>query len=142
MRNPVHRSFGIIAVRETPQRMYLLVHSGRHGHWGFPKGAAEPGETPEEAARRELAEETGITDVYLFPNFQLQDQYKLEPEGTIKEVTYFVGRTERSAAEADGREISQCRWLPFESARKQLTYRSTQEILQKAECYLNDHPRN
>ena len=35
-----------------------LVSDGQH--WGFPKGHIEPGETPEAAALREIAEETGI----------------------------------------------------------------------------------
>ncbi len=38
----------------------LLGHASRSPRWDLPKGLCEPGETPEAAARRELAEETGL----------------------------------------------------------------------------------
>jgi 8-oxo-dGTP pyrophosphatase MutT (NUDIX family) len=38
----------------------LLGHATRSPRWDIPKGIAEPGESPEQAARRELAEETGL----------------------------------------------------------------------------------
>lgn len=37
----------------------LMIHD-RYGHWTFPKGHVEEGETEEDAARREVAEETGV----------------------------------------------------------------------------------
>ncbi|MPY66695.1 NUDIX domain-containing protein [Deinococcus sp. SDU3-2] len=39
----------------------LLVRRGDNGRWDVPGGGAQPGETPEQAARRELREETGLT---------------------------------------------------------------------------------
>ena len=39
----------------------LIGHATRSPRWDIPKGVAEPGETPETAARRELLEETGLT---------------------------------------------------------------------------------
>lgn len=60
-------SAGILLFRRHPLLEILLVHPGgpfwRHrdqGAWQIPKGLVEPGETPEAAARREVAEELGI----------------------------------------------------------------------------------
>jgi len=39
----------------------LVVHRPRYDDWSFPKGKQDPGETPEQTARREVGEETGIT---------------------------------------------------------------------------------
>ena len=38
----------------------LAVHRPRYDDWSLPKGKLEPGESPPDAARREVAEETGI----------------------------------------------------------------------------------
>ncbi len=51
-------SAGVVVVHGTEASRFLLLRSFRY--WDFPKGAVEAGETPLEAARREVAEETGI----------------------------------------------------------------------------------
>ena len=61
------QSFGVVPVRDdakTGEQEFLLVQH-QAGHWGFPKGHLEPGETPVQAAGRELAEETGLRRVKL-----------------------------------------------------------------------------
>ena len=61
------RSAGILLYRLAPELEVLLVHPGGpywqrrdRGAWQIPKGAIDPGEEPEAAARREIAEEIGI----------------------------------------------------------------------------------
>ena len=51
-------SCGVIV---TDGRLLLIGHATASPRWDIPKGAAEPGEAPEAAARRELLEETGLT---------------------------------------------------------------------------------
>jgi predicted NUDIX family NTP pyrophosphohydrolase len=63
----MRRSAGVLLYRQRQERLeVLLVHPGgpfwRHkddGSWSIPKGEIGEGEAPEDAARRELAEETG-----------------------------------------------------------------------------------
>ena len=50
-------SCGVIV---TDGKRLLLVHASRSPLWDIPKGGIEPGETPAQAARRELREETGL----------------------------------------------------------------------------------
>ena len=61
------RSAGVLLYRLAPEIEVLLVHPGGpywrrrdRGAWQIPKGAIDPGEEPEAAARREVAEETGL----------------------------------------------------------------------------------
>lgn len=61
------RSAGVIPFRFGSGRClsYLIIHSAQvrnpRARWEFPKGGIDPGESPDQAAERELQEETGIT---------------------------------------------------------------------------------
>jgi bis(5'-nucleosidyl)-tetraphosphatase len=60
---PMILSAGIIPIREIDgQTRFLLLRCFRY--WDFPKGECAPGEDPLDTAHREIAEETGITDLY------------------------------------------------------------------------------
>jgi len=61
---PVSRQRVTAAILEEDGRVFVARRGpGRHlaGKWEFPGGKVEPGETPEQALRRELTEELGIT---------------------------------------------------------------------------------
>lgn len=131
------RSAGIILYRRTPQgRLYLLLHY-RQGHWSFPKGQIEPGEEPEEAARRELLEETQIDQVRILPGFRAETEYTFdEGSGPVhKHVTYFLGETDEERVQLSGEHLDY-RWLGYEDALKQLTYEDGRRLLQQAEEFL------
>lgn len=58
------------AVMVDPRRRVLLIYHltpDGYGWWATPGGGIDPGETPEETARREVVEETGLTDFELGP---------------------------------------------------------------------------
>lgn len=51
---------GAIVYRHTAEGLRFLLITDAYGHWTFPKGHLEAGETSTAAARREVAEETGV----------------------------------------------------------------------------------
>ncbi len=53
---------GIVAQFAPGGPSYLLIRD-RRGNWGFPKGHLDPGERSEDAARREVEEETGVSNL-------------------------------------------------------------------------------
>jgi ADP-ribose pyrophosphatase YjhB (NUDIX family) len=72
---------------------FLLVERGRapaRGQFAFPGGRLEAGESPEEAARRELFEETGL-ETGALKLFEVMDLGGDEPDGTIFRLHVFTG---------------------------------------------------
>lgn len=65
------KAYGVIPVQEGK---ILVVRHVNGGHWGFPKGRPEEGETPQETAKRELFEETGLQVVQFLSEEPLLEQ--------------------------------------------------------------------
>lgn len=132
---PTRFSYGIICVfRGDTEPEFLIVKHGK-GHWSFPKGTKEEGETDEETARREIAEEVGVTDVDLDTEFVCDEYYHTKGYGNGKEykrVRYFLGFVPTKEVTIDSHEIVDYRWLPFEKARALVTYDNTKAVLEKA----------
>jgi 8-oxo-dGTP diphosphatase len=116
----VIRAAGGVIVRDG---QVLLVHRPGHDDWSFPKGKLEPGESWEEAALREVEEETAL-DCTLGEEIG-RTHYLVENEP--KEVRYY-----RMTATGEARpqnEIDEIRWLSFDLACRLLTYDRDRELL-------------
>ena len=88
----VEKSAGaIIFKKENNQVEYLLIQY-KTGYWGFPRGIIEKEETLEDAAKREIEEETGLIDLQFIPGFKeiIKYFYKWEGKNVLKFVTYFL----------------------------------------------------
>lgn len=99
---------------------------------GLPKGHLDGEETPEDAARREVAEETGV-DAELLE--QLGDvAYRYDRRGReINKVVRFYLFAYRSGDVADhDHEIEEASWMPLEQAAEQLTYPGEREMVRRA----------
>ena len=118
----------IIYKKENDTILYLLLQYGA-GHWDFPKGKMEAGETKQEAALRELKEETNLT-AHIDDNFEETIQYIFMYNGqkTTKTVYFFTGQATSTDVKLS-HEHTDYAWLPYKSALKQLTYDNAKEIL-------------
>lgn len=111
-------SAGVIPVRRAQGRwLYLLLRAFQY--WDFPKGKTEAGETPFEAALRELEEETGITQV----DFRWgHDFFETGPYARGKVARYYIAETTSSAVvlgfvpELGRAEHHEYRWMSYEEA--------------------------
>jgi 8-oxo-dGTP pyrophosphatase MutT (NUDIX family) len=132
------RAAGVVVVRQDSarQRYYLLLHHVNGGHWYFPKGHLEPGESAQDAALRELQEETGITRVELISGFLERIEYDLPPPRGYKEVLFYLGHTQQEAIRLSP-EHDAYAWLGYPVARARLTYEDTRLLLDRAETFLN-----
>ena len=122
----VVQAAGGLVVRRTGGLLQIaLVHRPEQGDWSYPKGKLEEGETFEEAALREVAEETGFSCRLL--RFIGHTEYT-DRKGRPKVVAYWV------MAAVDGRfvpneEVDELRWLTFEDAARLLSYGRDGELL-------------
>ncbi len=113
-----------------------LVSDGRY--WGFPKGMIEPGETPEQAALREISEETGISRGALtlgaaLPSSEYVYRRRDSRALIFKRVHYFlVEAPADTVLRPDPAEIAEAAWLGFDEARSRLSFKNTIAILDAA----------
>ncbi len=121
---------GIVYRVQQDKIYYLLVQAKpTPEHWVLPKGHIEPGEDPEEAARREIREETGVEAEIIASLGTLRFVYRGEPVAAIIYLLAYRG-------ESQPLEIRQCRWEPFETAGALLTFPDTRALLAQAQQIL------
>jgi 8-oxo-dGTP diphosphatase len=115
----VIRAAGGVVVRErkgVPE--VLVVHRPRYGDWTFPKGKAEPGESDEACALREVEEETGLRCEL---EAELPSTEYFDAQNRPKRVRYWRMRPVGGEIELL-HEVDEARWLPVDEARGLLTY--------------------
>lgn len=131
-------SFGVIPLsKERGRWEVFLIQHNRSGYWGFPKGHAESEETPEQAAFRELKEETNLELVQLLQKKPLMEQYTFMMDGArvFKKVSYFIAEV-GGAIQLQTKEIFDGKWLPLPEALAQLTHQEGRSLLAQVEKML------
>lgn len=129
------KSCGAVVFHTGSNVEYLLLHYAA-GHWDFPKGHTEGGESEKETATRELREETGLTEVRIASSFREAIRYPLRH--AEKEVIFFLAESATKTVKLS-REHTGYAWLPYEAALAQLTYPTAQEVLRKAHAFMTQH---
>lgn len=134
------QSFGVIPIHtENGATRYLLVHQMK-GHWGFPKGHADPGESAIQAATRELAEETGVTACRVMESPEFIERYtivKKKGKRIDKTVTFFIGHVDDPAVTPQPEEVQDYAWLTADEARERLTFPEARELFARVLAHLD-----
>lgn len=126
------KSCGCIVMNDKKQ--VLLIHHNE-GHWDYPKGHIEEGETEIETAIREVKEETNI-DVIVDSKFRYTIQYSPK-EDVIKEVVYFIAQNITNNIKAQLEEVQLVEWVDLDEAIERITYNNAKELLEKVRKDLN-----
>lgn len=115
--------------RGSDTRILLLQRASDHlrGAWSYVAGHIEQGETGWQAARRELAEETGLVPVALYSTSHCEQFYDLR-EDCIQIVPAFVARVATDAIVRLNGEHSACRWLGFSDAMSKVPFGSQRDL--------------
>lgn len=131
------RSYGIIPLRLQEGQWEVLLVQHQAGHWSFPKGHANPEESPQETAERELFEETGLTvQRYLAPD-PLTETYHFSFRGQLihKSVDYYLASVEGEMVIQE-LEIQASQWLTLKEAYARMTFKEGRRLCQEAMNFL------
>lgn len=129
-------------------REYLLL-CYPSGHFDYPRGHVEASETNEEAARREVREETGIEGVKVFLEKEMRTKFfyvakgreeehrKKEGRGVwiFKEVFMYPGQVPNKRVSLS-HEHSEYVWLPYQEALEKVTFKNAKNLLRETETWL------
>lgn len=124
-------SAGIIVYKKEDDTILYLLLRYSAGHWDFPKGKIESGETKEEAALRELKEETNLR-AQIDDNFEETIGYIFwyDKQLTQKTVYFFTGQATSNDIQLSD-EHTDFAWLPYKEALERLTYDNAKGLLKK-----------
>lgn len=129
------KSCGAVVFRGNGKtRQVLLIRHVNGGHWAFPKGHVEAGESETETALREIREETGLC-VRLDTGFRSVTTYSPAP-GVEKDVVYFAASCPEGELVKQKEEVRDARWLSPEEAERTVTYENDVRILRSAAGYM------
>ena len=149
----IEKSVGSVIFRknENGGKEFLLLHYP-NGHWDFVKGHTEIGETEQSTLLREMAEETGITQISVLPKFKDNIRYCYRARGgeavqrkqdrrscnVAKKVVYYLAETKQEAVVLSS-EHTEYAWLPYEQALARITYAGAKKIFRKAGDFMKKH---
>ncbi|MGC2289664.1 MAG: NUDIX domain-containing protein [Thermoplasmata archaeon] len=124
---------GAVIVEPKGQR-FLLLHEPAEDRWCFPKGHVEPGETLLEAARREIAEECGLSDLDIREELGEVAYRFYQPardRNVFKTSVYFLAFTVQTDTSLED-TFDEARWDLAPDAERRLKFETDRRMLSAA----------
>jgi ADP-ribose pyrophosphatase YjhB (NUDIX family) len=127
-------SAGGVVVRDGTVAVIVPVKRGSGGQrvLGLPKGHPDGDETAEQAATREIREETGLSVELIEPLGETRYHYERRGRPRAKRVAFFLFEYRAGSLEDHDHEIEEARWMPLEQAADELTYEGEREMVRRA----------
>ena len=129
-------TYGIIPLKKINGEWYTyLVQHHMNSYWGFPKGHAEAGETPQQCAIRELYEETRLSVACFMFDIQLKEEfiYKENDQDVFKTVHYFIAEVLGDAEIVVDQEIMFGKWVSLDCAVDTMTHETGKKLCMEVE---------
>ena len=127
---------GVVVERpgaERPRAALIARRTRRGGlEWVLPKGHLEPGETAEDAAVREVEEETGIRSRVLGTLGTIDYWFVLDGRRIHKTVHHFLLAAEGGALSPDDVEVEQVEWVPLDLVPERLAHADERDLAVRA----------
>jgi 8-oxo-dGTP pyrophosphatase MutT (NUDIX family) len=136
LRHTTATSAGGIVVRFEDHTPYLVVGCRRRERdvvtWTLPKGTPNPGETREQTAIREVAEETGLEVRITGPLDSIEYWFVQRGTRIHKTVHYFLMEPTGGDLSGHDHEFETVRWIPFADADATLTFETERMLVARA----------
>jgi len=125
---------GVVFRRDADGSVRYLLIRDSYRNWGFPKGHLEAGEPPADAARREVAEETGLQDLLVHGPIQVIDWYFRFRGKTIhKYCHFFLFESKQGDLVPQLDEgITDCTWRSLSESLETISYDNARGVLERA----------
>jgi 8-oxo-dGTP diphosphatase len=133
MREPEFSAGGVV-VRGDEMIVIVPVKRDATGNrvLALPKGHPDGDETPEQAAAREVTEETGVTAELLGELGETHYNYERKGRRVAKRVAFFLFEYRSGDLEDHDHEIEEAHWMPLEQAARSLTYVGERAVVKRA----------
>ena len=127
-------SAGGVVVRDGTVVVIVPTRRAASGHkvLALPKGHVDPGETPEQAARREVREEAGIEAALVAELGEVRYWYQRDGRRIPKLVTFFLFDYVGGDVADHDHEVEEARWILLAQAARELTYKGEREMVGRA----------
>jgi 8-oxo-dGTP pyrophosphatase MutT (NUDIX family) len=125
-------SSGGLVIRNLKGRPFLAVVRVRDKILALPKGHPEPGESAQEAAQREVREETGLEATPVEKLGDVRYWYARDGDRVLKVVSFFLFRYRSGRLEDHDDEVEEALWIPLEEAPERLAYRGEKDMARTA----------
>lgn len=128
------RSAGGVVVRGDEVIVIVPTRRSAQGHrvLALPKGHVDPGETPAQAALREVREETGVEAEQIRRLGDVRYFYQRDGKRIYKRVLFFLFAYRGGSLDDHDDEVEEARWMPLAEAAQALTYAGEREMAARA----------